>query len=94
MLIFTKLIEGNYRQLPASHPCETKERVTLGREEFLHALRRAEIMTSEKQNSVKFIFTKMISPSPPTAPMSAKRARALPLITKARKWPLPLIPAT
>ena len=30
----------------------------MAREEFLHALRRAEIMTSEKSNSVKLSFTK------------------------------------
>ena len=30
----------------------------MAREEFLHALRRAEIMTSEKSNSVKLTFTK------------------------------------
>ena len=30
----------------------------LAREEFLHALRRAEIMTSEKANSVKLTFSK------------------------------------
>ena len=35
-----------------------KERVALVREEFLHALRRAEIMTSEKSNSVKLTFGK------------------------------------
>jgi DNA polymerase-3 subunit beta len=38
-------------------PAETKERVPLAREEFLHALRRAEIMTTEKNNSVKLSFT-------------------------------------
>jgi DNA polymerase III subunit beta len=44
--ITTKLIE------------EMKERVTLSREELLHALKRAEIMTSDKANSVKMAFTK------------------------------------
>jgi DNA polymerase-3 subunit beta len=32
--------------------------VQLVREELLHALRRAEIMTSDKQNSVKLAFSK------------------------------------
>ena len=58
ILLITKLIEGNYPNYRQVIPAETKERVALGREEFLHALRRAEIMTSEKQNSVKFTFTK------------------------------------
>jgi DNA polymerase III subunit beta len=58
VLIVTKLIEGNYPNYRQVIPSETKERVALAREEFLHALRRAEIMTSEKSNSVKLSFTK------------------------------------
>jgi DNA polymerase III subunit beta len=56
VLIVTKLIDGNYPNYRQVIPAETKERVALGREEFLHALRRAEIMTSEKSNSVKLSF--------------------------------------
>jgi DNA polymerase-3 subunit beta len=58
ILIISKLIEGNYPNYRQVIPAETKERVTLVREEFLHALRRAEIMTSEKSNSVKLNFGK------------------------------------
>jgi DNA polymerase-3 subunit beta len=58
ILIITKLIEGNYPNYRQVIPGEAKERVSLGREELLHALRRAEIMTSEKQNSVKLAFSK------------------------------------
>jgi DNA polymerase-3 subunit beta len=58
VLIVSKLIEGNYPNYRQVIPSETKERVTLVREEFLHALRRAEIMTSEKSNSVKLSFGK------------------------------------
>ena len=57
-LIITKLIEGNYPNYRQVIPGETKERISLPREEFLHALRRAEIMTSDKQNSVKLAFAK------------------------------------
>jgi DNA polymerase-3 subunit beta len=57
-LIVTKLIEGNYPNYRQVIPSEMKERVALAREEFLHALRRAEIMTSEKSNSVKLSFVK------------------------------------
>lgn len=56
--LVTKLIEGNYPNYRQVIPNETKERIPLGREEFLHALRRAELMTSEKQNSVKLAFGK------------------------------------
>jgi DNA polymerase-3 subunit beta len=58
VLIVTKLIEGNYPNYRQVIPAETRERVPLPREEFLHALRRAEIMTSEKANSVKLTFGK------------------------------------
>ena len=56
VLLITKLIEGNYPNYRQVIPGEAKERVPLGREEFLQALRRAEIMTSEKANSVKLDF--------------------------------------
>jgi DNA polymerase-3 subunit beta len=58
VLVVTKLIEGNYPNYRQVIPAETKERVPLVRDEFLHALRRAEIMTSEKANSVKLSFSK------------------------------------
>src|SRR5262249_6957697 len=58
VLITSKLIEGNYPNYRQVIPSEVKERIPLVREEFLHALRRAEIMTSEKSNSVKLTFGK------------------------------------
>jgi DNA polymerase-3 subunit beta len=58
ILIISKLVEGNYPNYRQVIPNETKERIALAREELLHALRRAEIMTSEKSNSVKLAFTK------------------------------------
>lgn len=56
--IITKLVEGAYPNYRQVIPNEVKERVKLVREELLHALRRAEIMTSEKSNSVKLSFSK------------------------------------
>ncbi|MBA4148945.1 MAG: DNA polymerase III subunit beta [Verrucomicrobia bacterium] len=58
LLILTKLVEGNYPNYRQVIPNETKERLPLIRDEFLHALKRAEIMTSDKSNSVKLHFTK------------------------------------
>ena len=49
----SKLVEGNYPNYKQVIPSEAKERVALPREEFLAALRRAQIMTSDKANSVK-----------------------------------------
>jgi DNA polymerase-3 subunit beta len=58
VLVITKLIEGNYPNYRQVIPGEAKERVALASEEFCHALKRAEIMTSEKSNSVNLAFTK------------------------------------
>jgi len=58
VVIISKLIEGNYPNYRQVIPAEAKERIALGREELLQALRRAEIMTSEKSNSVKLAFGK------------------------------------
>ena len=58
VLIVSKLVEGNYPNYRQVIPTEFKERVQLAREELLQALRRAEIMTSDKSNSVKLSFTK------------------------------------
>lgn len=58
VLVISKLVEGNYPNYRQVIPTEFKERVAVGREELLVALRRAEIMTSDKSNSVKLSFTK------------------------------------
>ncbi len=58
VLLTSKLVEGNYPNYRQVIPGEAAERVTLAREEFLSALRRAEIMTSDKSNSVKLNFTR------------------------------------
>lgn len=58
VLMVSKLIEGNYPNYRQVIPGEAKERIPLVREELLQALRRAEIMTSEKANSVKLTFGK------------------------------------
>ena len=55
--IVTKQVEGTYPNYKQVIPAQSKQRVTMDKEELLHALRRAEIMTSDKANSVKFSFT-------------------------------------
>jgi len=57
VLLITKLIEGNYPNYRQVIPGEAQSRIQLGREELLQALRRAEIMTSDKANSVKLTFS-------------------------------------
>lgn len=58
VLVITKLVEGNYPNYKQVIPGETAERITIVREELLQSLRRAEIMTSEKTNSVKLAFSR------------------------------------
>lgn len=58
VLIISKLVDGAYPNYRQVIPAESKERISLIREELLQALRRAEIMTSEKANSVKLTFSK------------------------------------
>jgi DNA polymerase-3 subunit beta len=57
ILLISKLVEGSYPNYRQVIPTEFKERIPIVREEFLAALRRAEIMTSDKSNSVKLTFT-------------------------------------
>lgn len=57
-LLISKLVEGAYPNYRQVIPKESKERITLIREELLQALRRAELMTSDKANSVKLTFTR------------------------------------
>ncbi len=55
--IHTKLVEGNFPNYNQVIPKESKERISIVREELLHALRRADQITSEKANSVKLKFS-------------------------------------
>ncbi|MBI4663638.1 MAG: DNA polymerase III subunit beta [Verrucomicrobia bacterium] len=57
IVVITKLVEGNYPNYRQVIPTQVRERVGLQREELLQALKRAEIMTNEKSNSVKLGFT-------------------------------------
>jgi hypothetical protein len=50
-------VEGNYPNYKQVIPTGAGERIPIMREELLQALRRAEILTSEKTNSVKLAFT-------------------------------------
>ena len=57
ILLITRLVEGNYPNYRQVIPAEPKERVAFVREELLQSLRRVELMTSEKSNSVKLSFS-------------------------------------
>jgi len=58
LVMVSKLVDGvypNYRQVI---PTESKERISLERETFQQAIRRAALLTSDKNNAVKLHFTK------------------------------------
>ena len=54
--IYSKLVEGSYPNYKQVIPKESKERITLVREELLHALRRADQVTSVKANAASLTF--------------------------------------
>jgi DNA polymerase-3 subunit beta len=93
VLVITKLIEGNYPNYRQVIPAETKERVTLAREEFLHALRRAELMTSDKQNSVKLAFTKNNLAITANSPDVGEARETLPINYKGKDMAIAFNPA-
>jgi DNA polymerase-3 subunit beta len=57
-LLVSKLIEGNYPNYRQVIPPEAKERITLEREAFLSTVHRVSLLSSEKSNSVKLVFSK------------------------------------
>ena len=57
-LLVSKLIEGNYPNYRQVIPPEAKERITLERESFLNTVHRVSLLSSEKSNSVKLVFSK------------------------------------
>lgn len=58
VVLITKLVEGTYPNYQQVIPRECRERISLSREDFLHALMRAELMTTEKNNAIKLHFTR------------------------------------
>jgi DNA polymerase-3 subunit beta len=58
VVLISKLVDGSYPNYRQVIPQESLERVAIPREELLQSLRRAEIMTSDKSNSVKLSFSR------------------------------------
>lgn len=54
--ILAKLVDGKYPNYRQVIPKQVKHRISIMREEFMQSLRRAELMTSDKSNSVKMTF--------------------------------------
>jgi DNA polymerase-3 subunit beta len=56
-LLCSKLIEGNYPNYRQVIPGDTNERVVIAREALLETVRRVSLLSSEKSNSVKLVFS-------------------------------------
>lgn len=56
-VVSTKLIDGTYPNYRQVIPTDYEERVTIGREELLTALRRVSVVTTDKSNATKLTFS-------------------------------------
>ena len=56
-LLASKLIEGNYPNYRQVIPGDSNERVVIGREALLETVRRVSLLSSDKSNSVKLVFS-------------------------------------
>ena len=57
-MIFSRLIDGNFPDYEAVIPNDRDKKVTLEREPFHAAVRKASLMTTDKTRAVKFTFAK------------------------------------
>src|ERR1700730_1394664 len=91
-LLVSKLIEGSYPNYRQVIPAEAKERITLERETFLTAVRRVSLLTSEKSNSVKLIFTKSNIDIVANTPDVGEAKESLPVLYKGRDFSIAFNP--
>ncbi len=93
ILIISKLVEGNYPNYRQVIPAEMKERIPISREELLHALKRAEIMTSDKANSVKIHFGKNNMAITANSPEVGEARESLAVNYKGKEFAIAFNPA-
>ncbi|MDQ3621891.1 MAG: DNA polymerase III subunit beta [Verrucomicrobiota bacterium] len=91
-LLVSKLIEGNYPNYRQVIPSETKERVTLERELFLHAVHRVSLLASEKSNSVKLTFSKNNIEIGANTPDVGEARESLPVAYKGKEFSIAFNP--
>lgn len=91
-LLVSKLIEGNYPNYRQVIPTETKERVTLERETFLNSVHRVSLLSSEKSNSVKLIFTKNNIDITANTPEVGEARESLPVQYKGKDFSIAFNP--
>jgi DNA polymerase-3 subunit beta len=91
-LLVSKLIEGNYPNYRQVIPNETKERITLERTLFLEAVHRVSLLSSEKSNSVKLIFSKNNLEIAANTPDVGEAKEALAIPYKGREFSIAFNP--
>jgi DNA polymerase-3 subunit beta len=85
-LLVSKLIEGNYPNYRQVIPPEAKERITLERESFLNSVHRVSLLSSEKSNSVKLVFSKNNIDIIANTPEVGEARESLPVSYKGREF--------
>jgi len=85
-LLVSKLIEGNYPNYRQVIPPEAKERITLERESFLNTVHRVSLLSSEKSNSVKLVFSKNNIDIIANTPEVGEAHESLPVAYKGREF--------
>ncbi|MCE0484596.1 MAG: DNA polymerase III subunit beta [Methylacidiphilales bacterium] len=90
--LYSKLIEGNYPNYKQVVPAEAKERILLEREIFLNAVRRVALLSSEKSNSVKLIFTKNNLDITANTPEVGEAKESLPITYKGKEFTIAFNP--
>src|SRR5271154_7062444 len=85
-LLVSKLIEGNYPNYRQVIPPEAKERIVLERESFLNSVHRVSLLSSEKSNSVKLVFTKNNIDIMANTPEVGEARESLPVSYKGRDF--------
>ncbi len=91
-LLVSKLIEGNYPNYRQVIPPEAKERITLERESFLNTVHRVSLLSSEKSNSVKLVFSKNNIDIIATTPEVGEARESLPVSYKGRDFSIAFNP--
>lgn len=90
--LITKLVEGNYPNYRQVIPSVTRERVTLEREPFLNAVRRVSLLTSEKSNSVKLVFSKNNIDIMANTPEVGEASESVPVTYKGKEFSIAFNP--
>jgi DNA polymerase-3 subunit beta len=90
--LVSKLIEGNYPNYKQVVPSEAKERIVMEREIFLSSVRRVALLSSDKSNSVKLIFTKNNLEIAANTPEVGEAKESLPITYKGKDFTIAFNP--